>query len=167
MQIHRGEVGDYSFMSVAKHHQRSPLMEPDRVTYSSSACRDVRSWLMMLYVLSALSVYPNAHKPNWFGKVRWRGSRWERCRRIRGVGGKIGELTNWRIDPREVEELKNKKKEKRRYEEQVEIHRGGGIKQNTLRQGFCLLSFNFNCLFFFKPRVFQLLSATPVKYYTV
>lgn len=39
---------------------------------------------------------------------------------------------------------------------------GGGIKQNTLRQGFCLLSFNFNCLFSFEPRVFQLLSATPV-----
>ncbi|KAJ5941967.1 hypothetical protein N7516_002135 [Penicillium verrucosum] len=38
---------------------------------------------------------------------------------------------------------------------------GGGIKQNNLRQGFCLLSFNFNLFIFFKPRVFRLLSTTP------
>lgn len=28
----------------------------------------------------------------------------------KGSWGEFGELTNWRIDPREVEELKNKKK---------------------------------------------------------
>lgn len=86
MQIHRGKVGDHSFMSVAKHHQRSPLKETDRVTYSSSACRVVRSWLMMLYVLSVLSAHPNAHIPSWFGKLRWRGSG------VSGVEGSRGEL---------------------------------------------------------------------------
>jgi hypothetical protein len=55
-------------------------------------------------------------------------------------------VENWQID-----ELIQKERKKRedKYEE-VEIHRGG-FKQNNLRQGFCLLSFNFNCLFSLTP----------------
>lgn len=147
-------------------------MEPDRVTYSSSACRDVRSWLMMLYVLSVLSlcVYPNAHTPNWVGKLRWWGSWWERCRRIRGVWGRFGDwridkLANWRIDPREVEELKNKKKRREDMKNKLRST-AGGIKQNTLRQGFCLLSFNFNCLFSLNPVCFNYYQP-PLSIYTV